>query len=329
MTEKPTDDRDDAEDPAGSSGDSGEPPVLGESGKPESKARRRIPESDPASHETKRYIVADSAPLAVTIRNGGVAREYAPAVLITKLTERINALLVDLGGGFQPMFYGAAPGNSMVLYFGDPHPEGAQGQLPVEIVGAQAQRVAALLELEGDALFSNALELGASGAQRYNELTQTIHAEGVTVSWKVRDQKERTLPPDRAERQHTLLSRPGKLEDRFLTVNGVLYRVIAEPRDEHLGTVGIRLHKWSARPPGVSKGGKVFPAYVDERVENAIKQGLINEPVQAKLRLQHAVFGTSIRPGLQAIFLDEIEGGPREDSIYGESMFDNEDGDEE
>jgi hypothetical protein len=223
------------------------------------------------------------------------------------------------------MLYGVVPGSSMVLYFGDPHPDDAQGQLPIEIVGVQAQRVAGLLELEGDALFNGALQLGAAGAQRYNELAQVVHSEGVTLSWRVRDEAERILSPDRAERQHTRLARPGKLEDRFLTVNGVLYRVIAEPRGDHLGTVGIRLHEWSSRPPGVSKGGKVFPAYTSHEVEDAIKNGLINEPIQANLRLQYAAHGTSIRPGLQEIFLDAIEKGPTEDSALGEPMF--EDGD--
>jgi hypothetical protein len=76
-------------------------------------------------------------------------------------------------------------------------------------------------------------------------------------------------------------------------------------------------------PPGVSKGGKVFPAYISKGVEDAIKDGLINEPVQAMLRLQHAAPGTSIRPGLHEIFLDEIETGPTEDSVFGEPMFEN------
>jgi hypothetical protein len=288
----------------------------------------RIPPRDPDVHETKRYMVGAGAPLAVTIRGGDVVKDYAPAILVTKLAEKISNLLLDLGGGFPPMLYGAAPGNSMTLYFGDPHPDAAQGQLPIELTRIQAQRIADLVELEGDELFAGALQLGAAAAQRYNDLTHTVQNEGVTIEWKVGDDPARILPPDRAERQNVRLSHPGTVESRDLNVHGVLYRVIAEPRDDHLGTVGIRLHKWSARPPGISKGGRVFPAYTMAAVEQAIKDGLINENVAARLRLQQAALGTSIRPGHYEMFLDEIGLGPAEDSIYGESMFDDQ-GDEE
>jgi hypothetical protein len=284
----------------------------------------RIPPRDPKAHETKRYIVGADAPLAVTIRGGGVTKDYAPAILVTKLSEKISNLLLDLGGGFPPMLYGAAPGNSMVLYFGDPHPDDAQGQLPIELTLIHAKRIADLIELEDDELFNGALQLGAAAAQRYNDLTHTVQNEGVTIEWKVGDDKPRILPPDRAERQNTRLSQPGKLESRDLNVHGVLYRVIAEPREDHLGTVGIRLHKWSARPPGISKGGKVFPAYRASTVEESIKDGLINEAVAARLRLEQPALGTSIRPGHYELFLEEISHGPPEDSIYGESLFDDE-----
>ncbi len=284
----------------------------------------RIPPRDPGAHETKRYMVGGGAPLAVTIRGGEVVKDYAPAILVTKLAEKISNLLLDLGGGFPPMLYGAAPGNSMVLYFGDPHPDAAQGQLPIELTRIQAQRIADLVELEGDELFTGALQLGAAAAQRYNDLTHAVQSEGVTLEWKVGDDAPRILPPDRAERQNVRLSQPGIVESRDLNVHGVLYRVIAEPRDEHLGTVGIRLHKWSARPPGIGKGGRVFPAYTATSVEDAIKAGLINEPVAARLRLQQAALGTSIRPGHYELFLDEIGPGPPEESIYGESMFGDE-----
>lgn len=48
-----------------------------------------------------------------------------------------------------------------------------------------------------------------------------------------------------------------------LTVNGVLYRIIAEPGAEQ-GTVGIRLFKWSARPPKMRGGSLIVPYDVDE-----------------------------------------------------------------
>src|SRR3954451_13051007 len=87
----------------------------------------RIPPDDPKGHETgKRYaavVALDHAPLVVTVAEGDVASDYAPASLIARVPERGRGVLRDMGGGCAPMLFCALPTSSMTLYFGDPRPE--------------------------------------------------------------------------------------------------------------------------------------------------------------------------------------------------------------
>lgn len=261
----------------------------------------------------------------VTISDGLVTERYAPAELIGKLAEKIAALLKSMGGGFSPMLYGATSGASMTLIFGDPDPATVQGLLPVEFTLSEAVRVAELITLEGDELFGRALLIGPPIAQ-YSELAHTVQTEGVTLAWVVRDQEPRILDPDRARRQYNRLSASPKTRDRPLTVNGVLYRVITEStRDGYRGSVGLRLHEWSARPPGVSKGKRprVIALYESKEIENQIKQGLVGESVEARLVIRQPVPGTSIDPEQYDLVLIDISEGPAEDSVLGESMIDD------
>ena len=288
----------------------------------------RIPPDDPKDHETgKRYaavVALDHAPLVVTVADGEVASDYAPASLIARLAERVHEVLRDMGGGWPPMLFGALPTSSMTLYFGDPRPENAQAQLPVEITLSHARTVAQLIDLEGDELFARALEIGAP-ANAYSKLAHFVESEGVTLSWKPRDDTAHKLTPPRAARQFARLSAEPPRQDRPMTINGVLYRVIAEPQDSHLGTVGIKLHDWSARPPRRQRGARVLAAYDKTEVADAIKAGLIGEPVEARLLVRHAVPLTTIDPERVQLIVDHIESGPSEDSRLGPRLVEDDD----
>lgn len=290
----------------------------------------RIPPDEPRDHETgKRFVLSDTlerAPLVVTVADGDVASDYAPAGLIARLAERVNEVLHEMGGGWSPMLYAALPGASMTLYFGDPRPEEAQAQLPVEITLNHARTVAELIDLDDEELFARALAIGAP-AKAYIKLAHFVETEGVTLTWTPRDDSPHRLTQPRATRQYARLSKQPPMQARPLTINGVLYRVIAEPKDSHLGTVGIRLHSWSAKPPR-QRGDRVLAAYDSPEVGGAIKDGLIGEPVEALLLVQHAAPLTSIDPDRVLLIVDGIEQGPSEESRFGPRLTDVVEGDE-
>jgi hypothetical protein len=313
--EEPNDDREEAE-------------LTGRSPhEPDASPGPRIPPSEPRSKETKRYSVAvdelGRAPLAVTVDQGRVASSYAPADLVAALTEKVQALLRDIGGGIPTMFYGALATNSMTLFFGDPKPEEAQSQFAVEVTWAHANRIAELIDLEDEQLFESALSIGLP-AQRYTELTHFVESEGIALHWTPRGEPTRILTPQRAARQHARLSKEPPHDERELIVNGVLYRVITDRQDRRLGTVGIRLHSWSAHPParhGVRRKS-VIAAYETKQVEDSIKAGLIGEPVQALLTVRQPMLGLSIDPEHVELVVSAIESGPTEESRLGPSFLD-------
>lgn len=321
-----------ADDPSGEPEHDDDTPHGGAGiGKPEPEqpaATPRIPADDPADHETgKRFMSAlDGAALIVTVSEGDVTKNYAPGELVAKLAKTVSELLRDVGGGFTPMLYAALPGNSMRLYFGDPQPEEAQGRLPMDVVLGHAQRVAELIDLNEDDLFDSAVRLGAP-AQRYAELAHLVENEGVVLEWKPRDDKPHKLSPRRASQQFERLSKEPPTSDRVLTINGVLYRVIAEPHEGRLGSLGIRLHDWSAKPPSRHRRGmKVLASYGARQVEEAIKNdGLIGEPVEARLIIRQPQPGTSIDPGRVELVVDKIASGPDEKSRLGMSFMTDED----
>ena len=275
-----------------------------------------MPAPDQSARVKKRFLLGTNdpdPPLVVTVENGAVARNYAPAELIARLTERVALLLKEMGGGVAPMFYAAVPGGSIHLLFGDPDPGDAQGAFPSGATAAQAVRVADLIDLEGDDLFARALQIGRPMKQ-YQDLTQLVLSEGVTLRWAVEGSEPRVLSPERAELQHLRLSAAPKLQDRSLIVNGVLYRVITEStREGFLGSVGIHLHSWSARPPRAKE--RVIALYESVDLERRIREGLVGEPVQAELLVRQPVLGTSIDPEQFVLVLNAIGSGPPENDF--------------
>ncbi|HEX8743598.1 MAG TPA: hypothetical protein VF712_10735 [Thermoleophilaceae bacterium] len=285
-----------------------------------SRRGRDMPAPDPSARIRKRFIIGrdgEEPPLVVTVENGAVASNYAPAELVAKLTERVAVLLKEMGGGVGPMFYAAVPGGSIHLIFGDPDPDEAQATLPMATTAAQAERVAELIDLEGDELFARALQIGRPMRQ-YDDLAQLVLSEGITLRWTVQGDEPRVLSPARADRQHLRLSAPPELKDRDLTVHGVLYRVITEStREGFLGSVGIHLHSWSTRPPGDKSKTRLIAFYEKRSVEAEIKEGLIGEPVTAKLLIRQPLPGTTIEPERFDLVLDDLEPGPPEDDRMG------------
>lgn len=290
-----------------------EPPDDVEAAGTEAEAPRpRIPEPDPDAREHgKRYMRAN-APLKVIVDGGDVAKNYAPVDVVAKVIGAVGSTLKAFGGGFTPMFYEATPGGSMTLVFGDPQPADAQAELPVEFTLNEAQRVAELIELDGDDFFRRALLVGEP-MKAYSDLAQIVQSESVTLRWEVRGEKPRHLTADRAHRHHARLTSPPKTQDRPITVNGSLYRVITEStRDGYVGSVGIHLHGWSSRPPKAAKKARIIARYDNRAIERAIKDGLVGEPVEATLLIRHAVPGTSIDPERFDLVVQDIKIGAPE-----------------
>jgi len=303
-----------------------EPPTPGEDEDGEDEPGTEPPPEeeieDPLERDPIKYVWKDGvAPLAVTLTEGPVEAGYAPAELVARLAEQIALLLKDLGGGIGPMLYAVAPG-SMTLFFGDPDPVNEQAQLAINRTATHAGRVAELIELDGDALYARALEIGAP-ARQYAALTQLVGTEDVTLRWAVQEQEPRTLTSDRAAEQHKRLSEPGETKDRSLRVHGVLYRVITEPTVQgYTGSVGIHLHSWSSRPPGDHRSRKLIARYESSAVEDQIKAGLVGEPVEARLTVREPVPGASLEPERFQLVVDDLIPGPPEDSILGSGLLD-------
>ena len=292
--------------------------------------RKRIPDPDPEAREKgKRYLVRDgNPPLAVTISAGPVTDSYAPAELVVKLADRITSLLKEMGGGVPPMLYRITATNSMQLVFGDADPDDV---LPLDATAVHAERVADLIAVDDEEeLFARALTIGAP-VRFYNDITQLVQSENIVLRWAARYRPEVTLNPVRAERQHFRLSAPPETVDRELNVNGILYRVITEPTggspEGTLGTIGIHLHSWSARLPHDPSRKRIIAAYVTDEVREAIKTGLVGEPVSAKLTLRQPIAGRSlVLQALQPV-LSSIGRGPPEE-LQGPGMFDEDDEDD-
>ena len=262
----------------------------------------------------------EDSPLKVTVDGGEVGTSYAPGDLLSKVIGGITATLKAVGGGFTPMTYAMLPTGSMTLYFGDPRPDDPQGSLPVEFTLSNAQQIADLLELEGEEFLRRALLIGAP-MRHYRELAGVVQREGVELTWQVRSAPTRRLTNDRAHRHYTALSEPARTQDRPLTVNGTLYRVITEiDREPYLGSAGIHLYKWSIRPPRVRRSGRIIVYYEDRDVAEKIKHGLIGDPVEAHLAVRHPIPGTSIEADRYHLVLQRVGGGPAEGERT-ESMF--------
>lgn len=305
----PKDERDQSEGQGGA-----QSPAEGEEERP---PPRRVPELREEDFENKRFVVGqreEKAPLVVTVSDGPVGQTRMPLDVFGRFTDRLSALLQELGGGMAPMFLEARPTGSMTIYVGDPVPEEAQTQLPVEMTKSSADRVARLIDLDGDDLFKAAIELGPPAAKRYTEFAQLVESEGINVRWKPRDETPRLLTPKRAEAHIQRLHVEPTFREHSVTVNGLLYRIIAEPHAT-AGKVGILLYPWSARPPK-QQGRKMLAEYEKAEVGEAIKAGLIGESVKGHVAIREPVLGTSIDLK-EEIVLDSIEPGPVEESVLG------------
>jgi hypothetical protein len=222
------------------------------------------------------------------------------------------------------MLYAVVPGNSMQLFFGDPLIDSEQGQLPVGAVREHAIRVAQLVASEPDELFERAVRIGPP-ARRYAELARLVESVGVTLKWEPTDAEPVELTPSTAEAHVMALTREPDLAEHVMHVHGVLYRVFAERRNDRLGTIGIHLFQWSARPTGHAK---LLAAYESPDVGYAIKDGLIGEPVEARLQIREALPGTSIEPGHRMPIVVEIRRGDPDETRFGIDMFADDDDDE-
>lgn len=285
-----------------------------------------IPDDDPADHETgKRFMVGlqrlidKHVQLRVTVNEGEIEEGYGPAELLAALATAVTDLLKDVGGNFPPMLFGVVPDGSMSLYFGDPVPDDSQERLALGITESNASRVSQVLQAEGpDEVFAQALRLGR-GATSYRELARLVESRGVTLNWQVRNDRPVELKPDRAAAQVIRLSQEPPVREREITVNGRLYRVIDERRDEQLGTIGIHLFKWSPKPPLWS--ATLLPSYRTLEVRRAIKDGLIGENVEAVLTIRQPVPGQTLEPDKRPdLIVKSIEPGPGERDGLGDQL---------
>lgn len=299
-------------------------------GKKKGGKRRKVPPADKRAQELgKRFMMPGQPALVATLSEGQVAERYAPAEIAGRFIASIGSLLGDFGGGYQPMLWGATGGGSLQLVFGDADPLGSQSQLALENTQTQAERVAELIELEGDKLWKQAVRIGPA-VRRYNELVQLVGAEGIRLEWTVREHGSHTLTAERAQHQHTRLTQRPKTKDRPMTVNGVLYRVLTEStaREEFLGSVGIHLHAWSLLPPRAKKGARLLAYYEDPAVHQKIRDRLVGESVAAELALRQPEIGSTYEPERFDLILKDIEAAPATDPLLGPSLLDEGEDDE-
>ncbi len=214
----------------------------------------------------------------------------------------------------------------MTLFFGDPEPAGHQEELAYQATFSAAERIAKLIEVDVDdeEFFSRAVGIGAP-VRKYDELAQLVESEGVTLDWAPKERPARSLTPTRASRHHARLNAPTEMVEWDLTVNGILYRIIAEPGAEQ-GTVGIRLFKWSGRPPTMRGGSLIVPYDVGE-LHQTIKSGLFGEAVEARIRARRPGQGSALTPGTSSCSssassraLGRTPGSERRLTIYSTSL---------
>jgi hypothetical protein len=172
-----------------------------------------------------------------------------------------------------------------------------------------------------DELLAKAMTLGAQGAQRYSGLAHLLEAEGVELEWRPRDGKPARLTVEKAHRQYVrLIAAPPVTEER-MPINGSLYRVITEPSEgtepEALGSLGIHLYPWPVRPIEQGQRERLLAHYESSDVPEAIKGGLLDEPVEADLLVRRPRPGSSINPKRADFIVEAIRPGPPEDSAKG------------
>lgn len=278
----------------------------------------RLPKPDPELDE-KRFIVADDpnggANLHVTVSGGLIEKGYGPAELLGRFVER-TATAISAMSGSPTMLFGATPGNSMTLLFGDPAPSGEQSQIPLKQTLSAAHQIAELIELEGDALFQRAIELGGRRVRPYDELARLVASDGLTLDWHPLDIQPVRLSPDQADRQRKRFAEPPEMREWSLTVNGLLYGVLTEaPAKE--GSIRIRPFSWSTLPPRASKKAMLRVHYEGPDLSAKIKDGLIGESVEAIVRVRQPRPGHAIDSDHMELSLADIYKGPTESSAFG------------
>jgi hypothetical protein len=282
-----------------------------EQGPPEKRKARKVPL--PTHLEDKWFMVGwEREPaLQITVADDRTPDRGAGAGITGRLLEAIDQLIEKLGGGVPPVVAGAIAGNSITIYLDDPVPPGLQSALPVEFTHSAALRIKQLIDLDDDELFRHALEIGPE-ARRYVDFVHLVGTSGATVTWKPRGEKPSQLPPARANRQWTRLTVEPERREQQMTLIGVLYRVIADPTKVE-GSLGIKLAKESPRPHW-HRGSWVNVVFKKDELE-AIKEGLIGEAVEARIRMDEPVPGTGIATEHPHVELIEIARRPESLSI--------------
>lgn len=140
----------------------------------------------------------------------------------------------------------------------------------------------------------------------------------MNLKWQPLGETPRNLTYKRAGKQHVRLHAPPKTTHWDATINGYLYRVIAEPTDEE-GTAGIRRFKWSPKPVGV-KGSKVIASAERKLLDAALEAGLFGNEVEAVLRIYRGVPGDTIDPDYIRLEWRSIQPGPSEASRLGQPI---------
>lgn len=283
----------------------------------------RVPDLlGPADVDSKRFMTRNDGPsLKVRVFGGAITKNYGPAALLGELATLVAATIEQFSGG-RTMLYSLESGKSMILYFGDPQPDGPQEALPVHQTHSAAVEVAQLIELPEESIFERAVEMG-SKVRSYDALTRFVVSEDVTLDWTPGGSETAQLRPARANAHHEKLNAEPKTRDREMTVNGLLYRVIEDPVLRR-GRIGIGMFDWSPEPPGYKAPGKVLLEFEGDPLHRDIKE-LIGEPVQAQVIVREPMHGTAIDINRVHLILKEISRGEGEASAYGLPLLDADD----
>jgi hypothetical protein len=272
-----------------------------------SRAPRKVPK--PKRLEDKWYMVGwqREPALQVTLADPHTRERGVRAGVTGRLTEKVDELLEKFGGGGAPVLAGAVPGKSITLLLDDPLPDGQQTVLPVEFTLDAAIKVQRLIELDGEELLREAVRIGAN-AVAYMEFTHLIETAGVDVQWSPREREPSVLPATRAAAQYASLNVEPELRESEMTLLGIFYRVIADPSKLE-GSIGIKLAKGSQRPSWHRKSWANV-LFNRPALEDTIKDGLIGEPVHARVRVIEPVPGTGLSTEPRHMELIEIERAP-------------------
>jgi hypothetical protein len=276
-------------------------------------SRRKVPK--PGQLEDKWYMVGwqRQPSLEVTVTDSQTKDRGAQAGLVGRLLEKIEELIEQMGGGVKPVLAGALSEHSITILLDDPQAPGPQESLPVEFTLVAATRIQRLIDLDGDDLFAAALEIGPE-AMRYVEFVHLVETSGISLTWTPRGQKGSELETNRASQQYARLTVEPALRETEMTLVGLLYRVIADPSKIE-GSIGIKLAKESSRPPWHKGGSWVNVFFVRDMLEEAIKDGLIGEWVEARVRLTEPVPGTGLSTDARRVELVSVSQRPTPLSI--------------